>query len=62
MWNFFISPDKTKGSSQILPSAYLLIDCLKRINNHTAEIAKIAIDRAEAASANNKTKQAKKRV
>lgn len=62
MWNFFSAPDKTKGSNQILPNAYLLIDCLKRINNHTAEIAEIAIDRTEAASANNKSKYTKKSV
>jgi len=60
MWNFFNEPDKTKISSQVLPSAYLLIDCLKRINNHTAEIAEIAIDRTEAASANDKNKHTKK--
>jgi hypothetical protein len=62
MWNFFSAPGKTKESSQILPNAYLLIDCLKRINNHTAEIAEIAIDRTEAASANDKPKHKEKEV
>lgn len=60
MWNFFTSPDKKNNFSKILPSAYLLIDCLKRINNHTAEIAEIAIDRTEAINANKKNTQTKK--
>ena len=62
IWDFFSSPDRIMGYNQILPSAYLLIDCLKRINNHTAEIAEIAIDRTEAANANNENKHTKKRV
>ena len=62
MWNFFSAPNKTKSSSRILPTAYLLIDCLKRINNHTAEIAKISIDRTEAVNANKKSKHMKKGI
>jgi len=53
LWKFFREADKTKISSYILSHAYLLIDCLKRINNHSAEIAEVAIDRAEAANTNS---------
>lgn len=53
LWKFFSGTDKTKISSLVLSQAYLLIDCLKRINKHSAEIAEIAIDRAEAASASS---------
>jgi phosphate uptake regulator len=51
IWKFFTEAEKTKISSLVLSHAYLLIDCLKRINQHSAEIAEIAIDRAEAATA-----------
>lgn len=51
LWNFFKGVDKTKMSINILSHAYLLVDCLKRINNHSSEISEIAIDRAEAAIA-----------
>ncbi len=52
LWKFFREANKSEISSLVLSHAYLLIDCLKRINQHSAEIAEIAIDRAEAATAN----------
>ena len=52
LWKFWKEADRTKVSSQVLSHAYLLIDCLKRINQHSAEIAEITINRAEAATAN----------
>jgi phosphate uptake regulator len=51
LWNFFKEANKSKISSLVLSHVYLLIDCLKRINHHSAEIAEIAIDRAEATNA-----------
>jgi len=52
LWKFCREADNSGISSLVLSHAYLLIDCLKRINHHSAEIAEIAIDRAEAATAN----------
>ena len=52
LWSLVREADQTKISSLVLSHAYLLIDCLKRIGNHSAEIAEIAIDRAEATNVN----------
>jgi phosphate uptake regulator len=60
LWKFFREAEKSKMSSLVLSHAYLLIDCLKRINHHSAEIAEIAIDRAEAANANSQNIKTKK--
>lgn len=62
LWSFFSESDNPKVSSQALSNAYLLIDCLKRINHHSAEIAEIAIDRAEVDTANGQNNQTKKVV
>jgi hypothetical protein len=50
LWNFFREADTSKVSPLVLSSAYLLIDCLKRINRHSAELSEITINRAEADS------------
>ncbi|MCJ7614552.1 AbrB/MazE/SpoVT family DNA-binding domain-containing protein [Candidatus Bathyarchaeota archaeon] len=52
LWKFCSNAGNSELSSRILSHAYLLIDCLKRINHHSAEISEIAIDRAEASTAN----------
>lgn len=62
LWKFCTEADKTKISSHILSHTYLLIDCLKRINNHSAEIAEISIDRAEATNANGRNVETQKVV
>jgi len=61
-WKIWRDADRTKISSLVLSHAYLIIDCLKRINQHSAEIAEIAIDRAEAATANGNNIEVKKRA
>ena len=60
LWNFWREADRTQSSSLVLSHAYLFIDCLKRINQHSAEIAEIAIDRAEAATANGQNNENRK--
>ena len=60
LWSFWREADRTKVSSLVLSHAYLIIDCLKRINKHSAEIAEIAINRAEAATANDQNTETKK--
>lgn len=60
LWKFWREAERTKISSLVLSHAYLLIDCLKRINQHSAEIAEIAIDRAEAATANGQNNENRK--
>jgi phosphate uptake regulator len=60
LWNFWREAERTQISSLVLSHAYLFIDCLKRINQHSAEIAEIAIDRAEAATANGHTNETQK--
>jgi len=60
LWKFCREADKSEISSLVLSHAYLLIDCLKRINQHSAEIAEIAIDRAEAATANGQNIETRK--
>lgn len=52
-WRFCIEENKTETSSLVLSHVYLLIDCLKRIHQHSTNIAEIAIDRAEATIASN---------
>jgi hypothetical protein len=52
LWKFCSNNDNSTLSNRTLSYAYLLIDCLKRINHHSAEISEIAIDRAEASTAN----------
>ncbi len=59
LWKF-CKADKSEISSLVLSHAYLLIDCLKRINQHSAEIAEITIDRAEAATANGQNIETRK--
>ena len=51
LWKFCSNIGNSSLSSRILSYAFLLIDCLKRINHHSAEISEIAIDRAEASNA-----------
>jgi len=49
LWKLCIEADeKSEASSLVLSYAYLLIDNLKQIQQYAAEIAEIAIDRAEA--------------
>jgi phosphate uptake regulator len=49
LWKLCIEADeKSEASSLALSYAYLLIDNLKQIQQYSAEIAEIAIDRAEA--------------
>jgi phosphate uptake regulator len=62
LWKFCREADKSEISSFVLSHAYLLIDCLKRINQHSAEIAEIAIDRAEAATTNGQNIETQKCV
>lgn len=52
LWKFCKNISNSTISSRILSYAYLLIDCLKRINHHSSEISEIAIDRAEASNVN----------
>lgn len=59
LWKFCREAERSKISSLVLSHAYLLIDCLKRINQHSAEIAEVAIDRAEATSANGQNIETK---
>ena len=59
LWTFFSESDKRKISSLAVSNSYLYIDCLKRINHHSAEIAEIAIDRAAADNANGQNNQTK---
>jgi len=51
LWKACSSPKHSDLPGVALSHAYLLIDCLKRISQHSAEIAEIAIDRAEASAA-----------
>lgn len=60
LWKFCREADKSEISSLVLSHAYLLIDCLKRINQHSAEIAEIAINRTEAATANGQNIETQK--
>jgi phosphate uptake regulator len=52
LWKLCSNTSNSTLSNRNLSYFYLLIDCLKRINHHTAEISEIAIDRAEATKAN----------
>jgi len=60
LWKVWSDADRAKISSTVLSHAYRIIDCLKRINQHSAEIAVLAIDRAEAATAHEQTIETKK--